>query len=80
MMKKDILSASEAAKAHYRHLHTHPELSGEEIETARYIKRVLADLSVSPYRTTPTAAFTATSKAQKKALSWPFAPTWTPYL
>lgn len=46
MMKKDILSAAEAAKAHYRHLHTHPELSGEEIETARYIKRVLADLSV----------------------------------
>ena len=46
MLKKDIQWAAEAAKAHYRHLHTHPELSGEEIETARYIKNVLADLSI----------------------------------
>ena len=45
-MKKDILRAAEAAKAHYRHLHTHPELSGEEVETARYIQGVLADLSI----------------------------------
>lgn len=45
-MKKDILRAAEAAKAHYRHLHTHPELSGEEVETSRYIQGVLADLSI----------------------------------
>ena len=46
MIKQDILSAAERAKAHYRHLHTHPELSGEEVETARYIKRVLAELDL----------------------------------
>ena len=45
-MKQDIQSAAERAKAHYRHLHTHPELSGEEIETARYIKSVLAELDL----------------------------------
>lgn len=38
-------------RTHYRHLHAHPELSGEEIETAKYIQAILKDMGIEvvPY-------------------------------
>lgn len=39
---------TEAVQAHFRWLHTHPELSGQEKETAAYIASVLRDMGLQP--------------------------------
>ena len=39
---------TEAVQAHFRWLHTHPELSGREKETAAYIASVLRDMGLQP--------------------------------
>ena len=38
MDPKTIKSIAEEVKPLYRHLHAHPEISGEEKETARFLR------------------------------------------
>ena len=51
MDKKAIEAIARDVRTHYRHLHAHPELSGEEIETAKYIQSILKDMDIEvvPY-------------------------------
>ena len=51
MDKKAIEAIAREVRTHYRHLHAHPELSGEEIETAKYIQSILKDMGIEvvPY-------------------------------
>lgn len=51
MDKKAIEAIANEVRTHYRHLHAHPELSGEEIETAKYIQSILKDMGIEvvPY-------------------------------
>ena len=39
---------TETIQTHFRYLHTHPELSGQEKETAAYIASVLRDIGLEP--------------------------------
>ena len=47
MNKKAIEAIAREVRTHYRHLHAHPELSGEEIQTAKYIQSLLKDMNVA---------------------------------
>lgn len=59
-MELDALRlAAEKSKIHYRHLHRFPELSGEEIETSRYLKERFRSLGADIVDYTH-HAFTAT--------------------
>ncbi len=51
MDKKAIEAIAREVRTHYRHLHAHPELSGEEFETAKYIQSILKDMGIKvvPY-------------------------------
>ena len=51
MNKKAIEAIAREVRTHYRHLHAHPELSGEEFETAKYIQSILKDMGIKvvPY-------------------------------
>lgn len=51
MDKKAIEAIAREVRTHYRHLHAHPELSGEEFETAKYIQSILKDMDIEvvPY-------------------------------
>ena len=51
MDKKAIETIANEVRTHYRHLHAHPELSGEELETAKYIQSILKDMGIEivPY-------------------------------
>lgn len=46
MNKKAIEAIANEVRTHYRHLHAHPELSGEELETAKYIQSILKDMGI----------------------------------
>ena len=44
MITKEVI---ERATTHRRHLHMYPEVSGEEVETTRYIREVLEAMGLT---------------------------------
>ena len=83
MLKDRIKSLAQAYKqeviANRRHLHSHPELSFKEYETAAFVAEKLKEIGITEIESKATTGWSALIKGKNPKKRWlPFAQTWMP--
>ena len=76
-VRKQVAADYSSLESLYKHLHTHPELSLQEEQSAARIAKELKDSASPSLRKSAATASSACSRMEPARRSWS-APTWTP--